>query len=69
MQPAGPEVRGIKENILNAIDDLVADFLFYERKEDESLRVGAIDQAVRDGSITVDEMVERFRRCVEEGLT
>ncbi len=58
----------MKELILGTIDELVADFLYYDRKEDEDLPRGAIDDAVNSGSITVDEMVNHFRQKLEEGL-
>ncbi len=58
----------MKELILGTIDELVADFLYNDRKEDEDLPRGAIDDAVNSGSITVDEMVNHFRQKLEEGL-
>ena len=57
-----------RENILATISDAVADFLYYDRKEDESLPRGAIDQAVKDGTITVEEMVREFETRLREGL-
>jgi hypothetical protein len=32
------------------------------------LPVGAIEQAIKDGVLTVDEIVERFRTTLTEGL-
>ena len=49
-----------KQQILNAISDLVADFLYYSRKEDEDLGVGAIEAAITAGEITKQEIVEKF---------
>jgi hypothetical protein len=49
-----------KEDILNCMEDLVADFLYYDRKEDEDLPVGVIQQAIKNGELTFDEVVERF---------
>ena len=46
---------------MGVIEDLVKDFLYYDRREDEDLPVGEIERAVRDGEITVDEMVSAFR--------
>ena len=51
-----------------AISDLVKDFVMYDRREDEDLPAGAIEHAVRNGEITIDEMVEIFRRELIEHL-
>lgn len=55
-----------RENIEATIDDLVGSFLYYDRKEDEELPRGEIEAAVKAGEITVDEIVERFRKGVQE---
>lgn len=55
----------MKEIILNKIDDLCADFLYYERKEDEELTVDKLNDAVKSGEITIDEMVEKFKENLE----
>jgi hypothetical protein len=51
----------VKQIILDTVSDLVADFLYYGRKEDELLPRGVIEAAVTSGQITVDEIVEHFR--------
>lgn len=43
------------------ICDLVSDFLYYDRKEDEELPVGAIEELIENGDISVDEIVGIFR--------
>jgi hypothetical protein len=53
-----------RELILGNVEDLVADFLYYDRKEDEELPRGAIEQAIREGVITADEIVAEFGRCL-----
>jgi hypothetical protein len=58
----------LKQNIKDTISDMVGDFLYYRRKEDSDLPVGAIDQAVHDGVITIDEMVEEFRAELVKGI-
>lgn len=50
-----------RELILCTISDCVSDLMYYDRKEDEYLEDGAIEAAIENGEITVDEMVERFR--------
>jgi hypothetical protein len=55
--------------ILNCVSDLVGKFLYYDRKGDEELPVGAIEKAVADGEISVDAIVEAFRAELQEGLS
>lgn len=50
-----------KQNILDRVSDLVADFLYYDRKEDEELSDEQLHNAFIDGTVTVDEVVECFR--------
>lgn len=58
-----------RDTILNIVDDLVSDFLYYDRKEDEDLPRGAIEEAVRAGEVTVDEIVEKFRATLQPHLS
>lgn len=55
----------MKEIILNTIEDLVGEFVFYGRKEDEQLSIEQLNEAVSSGVITVDEMVNKFRLHLE----
>jgi hypothetical protein len=55
----------MKKKILNTLDDLVGSFLYYDRKEDEGLPVGAIEKAVLNKEITIDEMVIYFKEMLE----
>lgn len=59
-----------KKLILDTAGDLAVDFVAYDRKEDEDLGIGQIEDAVEKGEVTVDEIVARFRErlCVELGL-
>ena len=57
-----------KQLILDTVSDLVGRFLYYDRKEDESLPRGSIDNAVSTGEITEAEIVEAFRAEIEKGL-
>ena len=59
----------MKQEILDAISDLVSDFVYYDRKEDEDLPCDSIDLAVQSGQITIDEMVAQFRTSLTESLT
>jgi hypothetical protein len=58
----------LKQLILGTVEDTVADFLYYDRKEDEDLPRGAIEEAVAQGQITIDEIVNQFRQSLEEAL-
>lgn len=51
-----------KTNLIrNAIKDLVSDLLYYDRKEDEDLKVGDIEVAVKSGKLSTIDMVDIFR--------
>jgi hypothetical protein len=54
--------RSRREHILDVVTDLVGGFLYYDRKEDEDLPLEAIEEAIAQGEITVDEIVEQFRK-------
>ena len=54
--------------IKDKIADLVADLLYYDRKEDEACPVGMIDRLVAAGAVTVEEMAAEFARRLREGL-
>tara|TARA_R110000772_G_scaffold24212_2_gene64119 strand:+ start:2253 stop:2441 length:189 start_codon:yes stop_codon:yes gene_type:complete len=57
-----------KTNILNAVDDLMGSFLYYDRKEDEDLPSGEIESSIKNNEISVDEIVEKFKTCLMDGL-
>ena len=50
-----------RDVILTTIQDLVSNFLYYDRKEDDSLRVGEIEEAIQNGEITEAEIVQAFK--------
>lgn len=55
-----------RQKILDTVDDLVANFLYYDRKEDEDLPVGAIDDAVLEDVVSIDEIGEAFTKELRE---
>lgn len=57
-----------KENILCTVSDMVVCFMYYDRKEDETLPRGTIETAVKDGIISVDEIVAAFRQELQKAL-
>lgn len=58
----------IKELILATIDDSISDFLYYDRKNDEELPRGAIQKAIADGGITIEEIIEQFKTSIINAL-
>lgn len=50
----------IKKTISNTISDVMAKFLYYDRKECEDLPQGAIEKAIEDGVITKEEICQMF---------
>lgn len=66
--PAPPPVSPVRDLILGTVDDLIAHFLYYDRKEDDQLPENAIEHAVASGEVTVDEIVLKFREALESVL-
>jgi hypothetical protein len=54
-----------RQKILDVVDDLGGNFLYYDRKEDEELPPKSVEEAVAAGEVTLDEIVEGFRRSLE----
>jgi len=54
--------------LLNTISDIITDFLYYHRKEDESLPKGQIEEWVKSGAITVDEIIQAFANELRKNL-
>jgi hypothetical protein len=63
-QPEEKSMKTRRELILGHVEDLVSNFLYYDRKEDEDLPRGSIEEAVKVGEITVDEIVAEFDKWV-----
>lgn len=59
-----PAPTNIRQLIGPVVQDLVSNFMFYNRREDDTLPTGAIEEAVCSGEITVDQIVEVFRNEV-----
>ncbi len=57
-----------REIILATVCDLVADLLWYDRKEDEELPRGAIEAAIRAGEVTEAEIVAEFALRLSDGV-
>jgi len=60
--------RSLRLHILGTTSDLVGEFLYYGRREDEDLPRGAIEKAIADDETSVDEICAVFRAYLERGL-
>ena len=56
-----------REHILASAEDLMSNFLYYDRKEDEDLPRGAIEEAIEVGEVTADELLAIFRAALTGG--
>ena len=52
----------MKHKINNLISDMVADLLYYDRKEDEDLPVGKIEELIESNKITMHYICTTFNK-------
>ena len=65
--PESPEEKRLV--IMGLLSDLVSDYLYYNRKDSsEWPKPGDIEQAVRDGVVTVGGLAEEFREQLEKHI-
>lgn len=57
-----------RDLILAEVSDLATTFVYYDRKGDEVLGLGEIQQAIAAGEVSVDEIVGEFRESLLKGL-
>ena len=57
-----------KQAILDTVDDLVSNFLWYGRKEDEDLPRGEIEKAIKSGVISIKDITDKFEEELRELL-
>lgn len=57
-----------KQKILECVETLIAGFLFYDRDEDKNLPRGAIEEALRHGTVTIEQLVGKFEEALRDGL-
>ena len=50
-----------RNRILNEVHEVVSRLIIDDRKNDEDLPRGAIENAVVNGDITIDEIVDKFK--------
>jgi hypothetical protein len=56
------------ETIKSTVEDLVVNLLYDDRKEDEELPRGVIEDSIEAGIITAEEVVVWFRDALTEWL-
>lgn len=57
-----------KDLVLGSIDDLVIDFVKYDRIDDSELSATDIEELIKSRTLTVEQMVTRFREALETHL-
>jgi len=57
-----------REIIVATLTDSVTDLLFYDRKEDESLPINDIEEAIQMGELTIEDMIEVWGNALGRGL-
>lgn len=57
----------MRRRLFDALAGQVTDLLYYDRKEDDYLPLGAIEDLVARGAVTVEEMVGVFDASLREG--
>lgn len=57
------------EKLEATCSDMASKLLYYDRKEDEELPVGAIEEMVLSGEVTVTEIVEWIAGPIRRSLT
>lgn len=57
-----------RERIIDILSDSISMLLYYDRKEDEDLPEGGIEEAIEAGEITVEEMIIFWSDELREGL-
>ncbi len=56
----------LKKVALAKIHDLVTDFLYYDRKEDEELSRIDLENIIEDGTLTYAEIINHFDKYLLE---
>ena len=49
-----------RKNIIGRVKDLVSELLWYGRKEDDDVPRGLIEDCVKDGTVSADEIIKIF---------
>lgn len=54
--------------IEDALSDLVSSFLYYDRKEDPDLPLGAIERAIENGETSVEGLCSQFKSQLRDHM-
>ena len=57
-----------RQVVLGTANDLITDFLHYDRKEDDELGMGAIEHAIISGDMTMDDILDVFRDGIQNSV-
>lgn len=57
-----------KDLVMDALDQAMNDFFFYNRKIDKELPLRAIERAIARGDVTVEELVTRFKSHLQTSV-
>jgi hypothetical protein len=52
--------------IMDVASDLMSNFLYYDRKEDENLPVGTIEKALYDGTVLIEDIIDEWRNELQK---
>lgn len=66
--PPVPKLKTRADIIKAHLSDSISDLLYYDRKEDDDLPKGGIEEAIKAGEITVDEMIKIWSAELIAGL-
>ena len=65
----GPQPPIQKQLILDIVSDIVGDFIYYDRKNCETLSADQLKEALNTGIITLDEIADHFREVLIKSVT
>lgn len=67
IQPkVSPSHEETRKRIFDIVSDLVSDFTYYDRKEDEELSLDNMNYAIQQGIVSVHDIVGHFSVCLME---
>ena len=58
-----------RTKILNLVEDMVSDLLYYNRKEDDDLPIGSIEEAIKNEEVSTEDIVKLFEFHLNKNIT
>jgi hypothetical protein len=58
-----------KELFLAIIEDVISDYLYYDRKNDDDLSIGDVNGLIESGCVTIDDVIDKFTTYLKECLS